>query len=83
MSLIIFLPRYSTTKESFYLINKATSIVLNKTFQKNKVLVFRERSSVVEHSTADREVGGSIPLAPYLRTAGRVKQPVLFLENQT
>ena len=83
MSLIIFLPRYSTTKESFYLINKATSIVLNKTFQKNKVLVFRERSSVVEHSTADREVGGSIPLAPYLRIAGRVKQPVLFLENQT
>ena len=35
---------------------------------------------MVEHSTADREVGGSIPLAPCLRIVGRVKQPVLFLE---
>ena len=25
-----------------------------------------ECSSVIEHSTADREVGGSIPLAPFL-----------------
>ena len=83
MSLIIFLFRYSTTKESFYLIKKARRIVLNQTFQKNKVLVFRERSSVVEHSTADIEVGGSIPLAPCLRIVGRVKQLVLFLENQT
>ena len=38
---------------------------------------------MVDHSTADREVGGSIPLAPCLRIVGRVKQSVLFLENQT
>ena len=29
-----------------------------------------ECSSVVEHSTADREVGGSIPLAPFLIIVG-------------
>ena len=39
---------------------------------------------MVEHSTADREVGGSIPLAPWLKIVGsQVKQPVFFLENQT
>ena len=79
MSLIIFLRRYSTTKESFYLKNKARRIVLNQTFWKINVVVFWERSSVVEHSTADREVGGSILLAPYcLRILG-----TFFLENQT
>ena len=83
MSLIIFFFRQSTTKESFYFINKARSIVLNKSFWNIKVVGFRERSSVVEHSTADREVGGSIPLAPFLKIVRRVKQPVFFLENQT
>ena len=29
-----------------------------------------ECSSVVEHSTADREVGGSIPLAPFFIIVG-------------
>ena len=29
-----------------------------------------ECSSVVEHSTADREVGGSIPLAPFCIIVG-------------
>ena len=38
---------------------------------------------MVEHSTADREVDGSVPLAPFLKIVGRVKQPVFFLENQT
>ena len=58
-------------------------MVLNKTFWKIKVVAFRERSSVAEHSTADRDVGGSIPHSPWLQIIGRVKQRVLFLENQT
>ena len=39
---------------------------------------------MVEHLTAEREVGGSIPLAPCLKIVARqVKQPVFFLEYQT
>ena len=38
MSLIIFLRQSSTTKESFYLINQARSIVLNETFGRSKLL---------------------------------------------
>ena len=58
---------------------KARSIVLNKTFWKVKVVDFRERSSVVEHSTADREADATIPPAPWLKIVGsQVKQPVLF-----
>ena len=57
---------------------------MSKTIWKIKVVVFVQRSSVVEHSTADREVGGSILLVPWLKSVGpRVKQPVFFLENQT
>ena len=57
---------------------------MNRRFWKIKVVVFRQRSSVVEHSTADRMVGGSISLALCLRILGRVKQPCsIFLENQT
>ena len=41
---------------------------------KTKYLCIRlamwECSSVVEHSTADREVGGSIPLAPFFIIVG-------------
>ena len=60
--------------ESSAIINlRGVSTKLNK--YKINVVVFWERSSVVEHSTADREVGGSIPLALFLRILGRVKQP--------
>ena len=41
---------------------------------------------MVANSTADRadrEVGGSIPLAPCLKIVGRIKEPVFFLENET
>ena len=49
-----------------------------------KVVVIGEGGSVVEHSTADGEDGGSIPLVPWLKIArSQVKQPVFFLENQT
>ena len=48
---------------------------MNNTFWKIDVVVFRERSSVVEHSTADREVGGSIPLDPCRKILGRAKRP--------
>ena len=79
MFLIIFLRQSSTTKESFYLINQARSIVLNETFWKVKVVVFKERSSVIEHSITDREVGGSILLPRRLQIVGsQVKQPVFF-----
>ena len=56
---------------------------MSMTFSKIRVVVFWERSSVVEHSTADREVGGSIPPAPRLIIVRRVKQSVFFLQNQT
>ena len=46
---------------------------MKKTFWKIKGVVFRERSSVVEHSTADSELGGSIPLVPCLKIFGRAK----------
>ena len=38
------------------------------TFFGNKLFAYRifsKPSSVVEHTTADRDVGGSIPLAPF------------------
>ena len=38
---------------------------------------------MVDHSTADREVGGSIPLAPCLRIVGRVKQPCCIFSEKS
>ena len=35
-----------------------------------------ERSSVVEHSTADQEVGGSIPLAPFSIIMGYLSKDI-------
>ena len=35
-----------------------------------------ECSSVVEHSTADREVGGSIPLAPFSIIMGYLSKDI-------
>ena len=35
-----------------------------------------ECSSVVEHSTADREVGGSIPLAPFCIIMGYLSKDI-------
>ena len=51
---------------------------MNKTFWKIKGVVFRERSSVVEHSTTDPELGGSIPLVPCLNIFGRAKTSSIF-----
>ena len=51
---------------------------MKKTFWKIKGVVFRERSSVVEHSTADSELGGSIPLVPCLKIFGRAKTSSIF-----
>ena len=35
-----------------------------------------ECSSVIEHSTADREVGGSIPLAPFCIKTGYLSKDI-------
>ena len=40
-----------------------------------------ECSSVVEHSTADREVGGSIPLPPFFITIGYLSKHVRRLKD--
>ena len=40
-----------------------------------------ECSSVVEHSTADREVGGSIPLPLFLITIGYLSKDVRRLKD--
>ena len=40
-----------------------------------------ECSSVVEHSTADREVGSSIPLAPFFITVGYLSKDVTRLKD--
>ena len=40
-----------------------------------------ECSSVVEHSTADREVGGSVPLAPFFITIGYLSKDVRRLKD--
>ena len=41
-----------------------------------------ECSSVVEHSTADREVGGSIPLAPCSILMGYLSKGFRLLKDQ-
>ena len=40
-----------------------------------------ECSSVVEHSTADREVGGSIPLAPFIIIVGYLSKDFRHLKD--
>ena len=51
----------------------------------NQVYLLRfghwERSSVVEHSTADREVGGSIPLAPFFIIVGYLSKEFRCLKD--
>ena len=45
------------------------------------VLGIWECSSVVEHSTADREVGGSIPLAPFIIIVGYLSKDFRHLKD--
>ena len=40
-----------------------------------------ECNSVVEHSTADREVSGSVPLAPFFITIGYLSKDVRRLKD--
>ena len=44
-------------------------------------LAMWECSSVVEHSTADREVGGSIPLAPFCIIMGYLSKDIKGLKD--
>ena len=41
-----------------------------------------ECSSVVGHSTADREVGGSIPLAPFFTIVGYLSKDFRYLKDK-
>ena len=60
-------------------------MVCLKIFVKTKdiflVLGMWECSSVVEHSTADREVGGSIPLAPFFIIWGYLSKDFRHLKD--
>ena len=40
-----------------------------------------ECNLVVEHSTADREVGGSVPLAPFFITIGYLSKDIRRLKD--
>ena len=44
-------------------------------------LAMWECSSVVEHSTADRDVGGSIPLAPFCIIMGYLSKDIKGLKD--
>ena len=44
-------------------------------------LAMWECNSVVEHSTADREVGGSIPLAPFCIIMGYLSKDIKGLKD--
>ena len=41
-----------------------------------------ECSSEVEHSTADREVGGSVPLAPFFIIVGYLSKDFRYLKDK-
>ena len=60
-------------------------MVCLKIFLKTKYIVVAmgiwECSSVVEHSTADREVGGSIPLAPFFIIVGYLSKDFRHLKD--